>query len=177
MPLLRITHTKGAFTTDQKKALAERLTHAILVGEIGVDNEFGRPVANVIFQAVDPETDWFIGGKIEASPPKGGRFMLDVIFPQGSSTQKDKTEMHRAINAAISEVLDVDGTFPNRAGDWVLIQEITNGNWGISGVTMTSPKIAEVVRTAPQRVAFTEGVLAGYRRMRQAHDFPGDMEQ
>lgn len=172
MPLLRITHTKGAFSTEQKRELAEQLTHAILVAEIGADTEHGRPVANVIFQAVDPETDWFIGGQLESSPPKGGRFMLDVVFPEGSSSQHDKSELHRAINDSICNVLGVDGTFPNRAGDWVLIHEITNGNWGISGSTMGSTQIAAVVKTRRERVDFTDAVISGYERMRKAHGFP-----
>lgn len=172
MPLLTITHTQGAFTDAQKKILAERLTHAILVAEVGADNEHGRPVANVIFQAVDAQTSWFIGGRIEPELPVGGRFIIEAVIPQGSSPQNDKTELHRAINEVISEVLGVDGTFPNRAGDWVLVREIPDGNWGVSGKTMSSAQIAEVVKTAPERVAYTEFLIQAEQRMRTAFGYP-----
>jgi len=172
MPLVRVTHQKGAFTKEQKDRLAEGFTHAVLIGEIGADTEHGRPVANIIFQEVDSTIDWYVAGVIEDAPPKGGRFMIDTIFPLGSSPQAAKTEFHRAIQAVLDEVLGVDGTFPNRTGDWVMIHEIQHGNWGFSGQTMGSVEIGSVVKAAPERLAFTNAVLAGYRKLRELAGMP-----
>lgn len=172
MPLVRVTHTKGAFTQAQKDRLAEGFTHAVLIGEIGADTEHGRPVANIIFQEVDATTDWYVAGAIEPTPPKGGRYMIDTVFPLGSSPQTAKTEFHKAIQNVLDEVLGVDGSFPNRTGDWVMIHEIQHGNWGFSGQTMGSAEIGAVVKAAPERLGFTEAVLAGYRKLREFAGMP-----
>ena len=90
MPLLRVTHQAGAFTDAQKAQLAEEFTHAILIGEQGVDNDTARSVAYVIFDEIDAKTSWFNAGKIEASPPSGGRFIFDVTYPYGAANQAAK---------------------------------------------------------------------------------------
>lgn len=172
MPLMRITHQRHAFTAEQKVQLAEKLTHAMLIGEIGEDTPAGRRVANIIFTEVDERSDWYVGGVIEPQPPKGGRYMIDVTFPLGAADQAAKTELHRAVEAVLAEVLGVDPTFPNRAGDWVMINEIASGNWGFSGRTMASPEIAGVVKTPAARVRFNEAVMAAQKRVREAHGFP-----
>ena len=87
MPLLRITHQRGAFTAAQKAQLAEQLTAAILVAEVGADTPAGRAVAYVLFDEVDPKSEWFVGGKPDLDPPKGGRFLFDVVYPFGAASQ------------------------------------------------------------------------------------------
>ena len=172
MPLLRITHQRGAFTEAQKAALAEELTHVMLIAEGGADTPEGRSVAYVVFHETDPKTEWYVAGKPDLSPPKGGRFIFDVVFPIGAASQSVKTELHRQINDIVARVLGVDGTFPNRASDWVLINEITDGNWGASGVTIGIPEIAGVIKALPERADFYEPLLAATRRVHDAHGFP-----
>ncbi len=172
MPLLRITHQRHAITQAQKVQLAEELTRAILVGETGADNAAARSVACVIFQEVDAATSWFTGGKIETNPPKGGRLIFDVVYPYGAADQETKTRLHSEINGIVSRVLGVDGTFPNRIGDWVLIHEITEGNWGVSGNTMSVRDIHGAMQGDPKRVPFFEAALKAQRKVLEQFGFP-----
>jgi phenylpyruvate tautomerase PptA (4-oxalocrotonate tautomerase family) len=172
MPLLRVTHQAGAFTDAQKAQLAEAFTHAILIGEQGVDNDASRTVAYVIFDEIDTKTSWFTAGKIEANPPAGGRFIFDVIYPYGAADQTAKNQLIKDINDIVANVLGVDGTFPNRIGDWVLIHEITEGNWGVSGQTVSVRDIHSVMQGAPERAAYFEPLLAAQKRLLEAHHFP-----
>jgi phenylpyruvate tautomerase PptA (4-oxalocrotonate tautomerase family) len=172
MPLLRVTHQAGAFTDTQKAQLAEKLTHAILVAEIGNDNPTARSLAYVIFQEIDPKTSWFVGGKIQEAAPQGGYFILDVVYPFGAATQAAKTQLHKDLNDIIARVLNVDGTFPNRAGDWVLIHEITEGNWGVSGQTMSIKDIHSATQGSPERIDYFLPLLAAQKRMHEAHGYP-----
>lgn len=172
MPLLRITHQRGAFTDAQKARLAEQLTAAILVAEVGADTPAGRAVAYVLFNEVDPKTAWFVGGKPDLDPPKGGRLLFDVVYPYGAASQVDKTALHARINAIVAETLDVDGTFPQRGGDWVLIHEVPDGNWGASGQTIGIREINQVAGGAPGRADYFEPLLAAQRRMHAAHGYP-----
>ena len=172
MPLLRVTHQAGAFTDAQKDQLAEALTHAILVAEIGNDNPMARSLAYVIFQEIDPKTSWFVGGKIQETAPQGGYFIFDVIYPFGAATQAAKTQLHNDINDITARVLNVDGTFPNRAGDWVLIHEITEGNWGVSGQTMRIKDIHSVTQGSPDRIDYFVPLLAAQKRMFEEYGYP-----
>ena len=172
MPLLRVTHTAGAFTDAQKAQLAEEFTHAILIGEQGVDNAPSRSVAYVIFNEVDAKTSWYVGGKIENTPPQGGRFIFEVVYPFGAANQTVKNQLNQDINDIIARVLNVDGTFPNRVGDWVLLTEITDGNWGVSGQTVGVRDIHQVMQGAPERVDYFEPLLAAHKRLLEAHNFP-----
>ena len=172
MPLLRVTHQAGAFTDAQKAQLAEEFTHAILIGEQGVDNAPSRSVAYVIFDEINAKTSWFNGGKIEETPPSGGRFIFDVVYPYGAANQAAKTQLHKDLNDIVARVLGVDGTFPNRIGDWVLIHEITEGNWGVSGQTVSVRDIHQVMEGAPERVDYFKPLLAAQKRMHEAHGYP-----
>lgn len=172
MPLLRVTHQAHAFTDAQKEQLAEEFTHAILMAEIGNDNPTARSLAHVIFQAIDPQTSWFVGGKIQETAPQGGYFIFDVVYPFGAADQAAKTQLHRDINDIIARVLNVDGTFPNRAGDWVLIHEITEGNWGVSGQTVGIKDIHSVTQGSPERIDYFQPLLSAQREMFEAYNYP-----
>lgn len=172
MPLLRVTYQRGAFTNEQKAQLAEEFTHAILIGEQGVDNDAARSVAYVIFDEIDAKTSWFTAGKIEDTLPTGGRFIFDITYPYGAANQAVKTQLHKDINDIVARVLGVDGTFPKRVGDWVLIHEITEGNWGVSGQTVSVRDIHQVMQEAPERVDYFEPLLAAQKRLLEAHNFP-----
>jgi phenylpyruvate tautomerase PptA (4-oxalocrotonate tautomerase family) len=172
MPLLRITHQRGAITDAQKAKLADELTAAILIAEVGADTSAGRSVAYVIFEEVDPKTSWFVGGKPDFNPPQGGRLLFDIIYPVGASSQRDKSELHAEINAIVARTLDVDGSFPNRASDWVLVHEVPDGNWGASGVTIGIREINQVASGVPERAGYFEPLLAAQKRVREAHGFP-----
>jgi phenylpyruvate tautomerase PptA (4-oxalocrotonate tautomerase family) len=172
MPLLRVTHQANAFTTEQKAQLAEELTHAILVAEIGNDNPTARSLAYVIFHEIDPKTSWFVGGKLQDTAPQGGYFIFDVVYPVGAADQAAKTQLHKDINDIVARVLNVDGTFPNRVGDWVLIHEITEGNWGVSGQTMGIKDIHAATQGSPERIDYFTPLLVAEQRMREAHGYP-----
>jgi len=172
MPLLRVTHQANAFTDTQKAQLAEDLTHAILVAEIGNDNPTARSLAYVIFQEIDPKTSWYVGGKIQETAPQGGYFIFDVVYPFGAADQAAKTQLHKDINDIVARVLEVDATFPNRAGDWVLIHEITEGNWGVSGQTVGINDIHSVTQGSPERIDYFKPLLASQKQMLDAYNYP-----
>lgn len=172
MPLLRITHQSGALTGAQKTQLAEELTSAILIAEVGADTPPGRAVAYVLFDEVDPKTSWFVGGKPDAYAPKGGRFVFDVVYPVGAASQVDKTALHARINDIVAKTLCLDGSFPNRAGDLVLIHEVPDGNWGAGGQTIGIREINAFANGGPERAAYFEQLLTAKQRVRDAYGFP-----
>jgi len=177
MPLLRVTYQRGAITPSQKDQLAERLTAAMLVGEVGADTPAGRAVAYVLFDEVDPASAWYVGGKPDAAPPIGGRLLFDVVYPEGAAPQASKSQLQAAINDAVAETLGVDGTFPNRASDWVIIHDVTDGSWGAGGQTIGIREINHLAGGLPERAEYFEPFLAAGKRVREAHGFPTQAER
>jgi phenylpyruvate tautomerase PptA (4-oxalocrotonate tautomerase family) len=173
MPLLRVTHTKGAFTESQRDELAERFTHAILVGEIGNDNPTARSVAYVQFLELDgAEGGWYVGGKREPTPPEGGRMIFDIFYPVGAADQGAKTQLHRDLSEAVGAVLGVNVAFPNRPQDWIFVHEIPEGNWGISTRTVGVETIHAFTQGSPERVPYHHALLAAQKRERDAFNYP-----
>ena len=172
MPLLRITHAKGSLTDSQKVELAERVTPVLIEGEVGIDNSDGRRLAYVIFHEIDSKTDFFVGGKPDINPPEGGRFMFEIWYVEGASTQKEKTIVHDKMNRIISDVIGVDGTFPNRLTDWVIINEVAEGTWGAGGQTVGVTAANEALGGSADRNEYSDKYLAAKERSLKASGFP-----
>ena len=172
MPFIRVTHQAGAITAEQKAELAEDLTHHLLMMEAGADTPEGRSVAYVFFEEVNASSDWFVGGKPDLDPPVNGRFLFDVVIPEGAANQDSKATFHAAINDCVARIFGVDGSFPNRVGDWVMVREIANGSWGVGGQTVGIRDIAGLVKFVPEKTPYFEGVLAAQGRLREANGFP-----
>lgn len=171
MPLMRVTHQRGAITEAQKARLAEELTAALLIGEVGADTPAGRAVAYVLFDEVDPKTSWFVGGKPDLEAPKAGRFLVDIVYPFGSTPQAENTALHAAINDIISRTLDTD-VASGRGTDWVMIHDVADGNWGAGGNTVGIAEINQALNGVPERKDYFEPLIAAQRRMQAAHGYP-----
>lgn len=105
MPLFKVTLRKGVLTTGQKQSLAGALTDIILEGEVGHVSENGRRAAHVVFNEVDGDTDWFVGGVPAGSTPAPGLIIFEVIYPEAATDAAGRSWLHREINAAAVRIL------------------------------------------------------------------------
>lgn len=172
MPLLRITYQRGALTQAQKDQLAADVTPVLVAGEVGEDNPAGRALAYVLFHEMDPKTEWYVGGKPDVDAPKGGRFLFEIWYVEGAATQAEKYDIHAKMNAIIARTVGVDGEFPNRLTDWVIINEAPEGAWGASGVTIGVAAANEALGGSPDRAEYFERHLAAKRRAAETLGFP-----
>jgi phenylpyruvate tautomerase PptA (4-oxalocrotonate tautomerase family) len=173
MPLLRVTYQRGTITHEQKLKLAEGLTPVLVAGEVGVDNPAGRKGAHILFHEMDTKTEWFVGGKPDTNAPAGGRLILEMLYVEGAASQSEKSIVHAKMNEIIGEVLGVDGSFPGRALDWwVIIREVSDGDWGASGQTVGVRQANTLLGGAPERAGYFEQVLAAKKRQLAAHGYP-----
>ncbi len=174
MPLLRVTYQQGTVTHEQKLKLVEELTAVLIAGEVGVDNPAGRKGAHILFYELDPKTEWFCGGRPDAdNAPEAGRFILEVQYVEGATTQSEKSMVHAKMNEALAKVLGLNGTFPSRALDWwVLTSEVKNGDWGASGQTVGVREANALLGGAPERAGYFEQVLAARKRELAAIGYP-----
>ena len=54
----------------------------------------------------------------------------------------------------------------------MLIHEITEGNWGVSGQTVSVRDIHSVMQGAADRIDYFEPLLAAQQRMLEVHGYP-----
>jgi phenylpyruvate tautomerase PptA (4-oxalocrotonate tautomerase family) len=172
MPLLRITYHRGTLTDVQKVQLAEELTPVLIAGEVGQDNPAGRALAYVLFHEMDPRSEWFVGGKPDLNSPIGGRFLLEIWYVAGASTQAEKSEVHSKMNTILARTIGVDGSAPNRLTDWVIIHEVPEGAWGTSGVTVGVREANQALGGDSERAEYFERFLAAQQRVFEENGFP-----
>jgi phenylpyruvate tautomerase PptA (4-oxalocrotonate tautomerase family) len=135
VPVIQVHHLEGALDDDTKADLARRLTDALIVMEGGANTRGGRAFAWVLFTPVKPG-DWWIGGRRDDQfvvPP--GRSLVHVTIPEGYMNAQHKSEVHASINAAIVAATGCDGESSAGASALVVIDEVTEGNWGAAGRT------------------------------------------
>jgi len=91
------------------------------------------------------EDDFWVGGRTDdeyvAAP---GKFLVHVTIPEGYMNASQKSEVHAWVTSAI---VDTTRTRDRASGDSVLvvIDEVTEGNWGAGGKTISLDSIAEAV--------------------------------
>ncbi len=148
MPLFHVEYPSGSLLPAQKAALAEKLTHVLLLIEGGADTRGGRELSYVMFREV-PADDWYVGG---SSGPEfvaaGGKFIVNLTVPEAATSQTFKEDIHAKVNAVFAEVLgwkDPQDGF----SAWVMIREMPEGSWGARGQTYTLERIARHAAVPP----------------------------
>jgi phenylpyruvate tautomerase PptA (4-oxalocrotonate tautomerase family) len=143
MPVMQVYYPEAALDRDRKAALARRLTDVLIAMEGGANTASGRAFAWVLFTPVKSD-DWWIGGQTDdrfVSPP--GKFLVHVAVPEGYMNANHKSEVHAAVNEAIVAV--TGEASEAGASILVIIDEVTEGNWGAGGHTTSLASIADSV--------------------------------
>jgi phenylpyruvate tautomerase PptA (4-oxalocrotonate tautomerase family) len=145
MPNMTVQYPAGALDASLKAAAAQRLTDVLLIMEGGAKTAGGHAFAWVLFNEVKHD-DWWVGGRVDgqyvASP---GKFLVHVTVPEGYMNAAHKSEVHAAVNAAIVDVLGHSSDPNAGASVLVVIDEVTEGNWGAGGKTISLASIAGTV--------------------------------
>ncbi len=176
MPIMQVQYPEGALDEARKADLARRLTDILIAMEGGADTTGGRAFAWVLFTPVR-QGDWWIGGQPDDSfvaPP--GRFLVHVTAPEGYMNAVHKSEVHAAVNAAIVDVVGRSDDPGPGASILVVIDEVTEGNWGAAGHTISLAAIAETVGLAKggDRFAWVQAYFKAKGRQFAAAGYPVD---
>jgi phenylpyruvate tautomerase PptA (4-oxalocrotonate tautomerase family) len=173
---MQIYHPENTLTAPQKQALASRLTDVLLRMEGGAKTPGGLAFATVLFTPV-AHGDWWVGGSIDATyvqPP--GKFLVRVSIPEGYMNQVQKSEVHGSVNAAFLEVFQIVQSPGAGANILVTIEEITEGNWGSRGRTISLADIAQSVGLSKTgaRFQWVRNYFAAKARQFAAAGYPAD---
>jgi phenylpyruvate tautomerase PptA (4-oxalocrotonate tautomerase family) len=153
MPIMQVCYPETALDAERKAALARNLTDVLMAMEGGADTKGGRAFAWVLFMPVKTD-DWWVGGRTDdelVQPP--GKFLVHVTVPEGYMSAVHKSEVHAAVNAAIVAVVGAKGD--SGASALVIVDEVTEGNWGAAGRSISLASIADNVGLPTDGVRFT----------------------
>lgn len=176
MPVLQVYHPADAMDPQRKATLAGKLTDVLLTMEGGTRTPGGLAFATVLFTAV-PEHDWWVGGRTDDThvhPP--GKFLVRVSIPEGYMSQQHKSEVHAMVHQAMVGVLGDSSAADCGGSILVIIEEVTEGNWGCAGRTISLASIADSVGLPKdgQRFKWVLAYFAAKARQFAAADYPAD---
>ncbi|MBT1098036.1 tautomerase enzyme [Streptomyces sp. Tu102] len=130
MTIITVNTPTGRLSQEQRRTLAETLTDAVLVPEVG---QFAAP-ARVGFQVhfVERAPDMMaIGGRLLADiGPDVDVMVIDVAVMEGDWRQEVRTAVIERILAAMADACGVPQPSPTW---WVNFRVIDEGSWGSSG--------------------------------------------
>lgn len=130
MTVITVNTSKGRLSLEQRRKLAEALTDAVLVPEVG---QFAPP-ARVGFQVhfVEREPDMMaIGGRLLADTgPDADVMVIDVAVMDGDWRQEVRTEVIERLLAAMADACGLAEPSP---AWWVNFRVIDEGSWGSRG--------------------------------------------
>ncbi|MDX3457386.1 tautomerase enzyme [Streptomyces sp. ME02-8801-2C] len=135
MTIITVNSPVGRLGREQRRALAETLTDAVLVPEVG---QFAPP-ARAGFQVhfVEREPDMMaIGGRLlaDAGPDVEGMasdvMAIDIAVMDGDWRQEVRTAVIERVLAALADACGLSKPSP---AWWVNFRVIDEGSWGSSG--------------------------------------------
>jgi phenylpyruvate tautomerase PptA (4-oxalocrotonate tautomerase family) len=177
MPIMQVQYPENALDDTRKAELARRLTDVLIAMEGGADTRGGRAFAWVLFTPVKA-ADWWVGGRQDddfVEPP--GRFLVHVTIPEGYMNAAHKSEVHASVNAAIIAVMGCADEPDTGKSVLVIIDEVTEGNWGAAGHTVSLAEIAGSVGLPKDgnRFAWVQEYFGAKRRQFEAAGYPNDV--
>jgi phenylpyruvate tautomerase PptA (4-oxalocrotonate tautomerase family) len=156
MTIITVNSPKGRLTLDQRRELAETLTDAVLVPEVGQHAPAARPGFQVHF--VERERDMMaIGGRLLSDVgPELDVMVIDIAVMDAAWQQAVRTEVIERVLAAMAVACGMDKPAP---AWWVNFRVINEGSWGSSGgVLSVLPLLASGVFTEQRIKAVREAI-------------------
>ncbi|HEY0234376.1 MAG TPA: tautomerase family protein [Afipia sp.] len=170
-----VRYMAGDLDKASKADLAKRLTDVLIRMEGGANTHGGRAFASVLFSEL-PKGDWWVGGVADDSFVSApGRFLVNVTIPEGYMNADHKSEVHAWVNEAILAATHADKA--TGSSILVVINEVTEGNWGNAGHPISLESIADSVGMSKtgERFAWVRSYYAAKARMFAAFNYPGDL--
>ncbi|MFG2126885.1 4-oxalocrotonate tautomerase family protein [Streptomyces sp. NPDC048751] len=156
MTIITVNAPKGRLGLEQRRALAETLTDAVLVPEVGQH----APAARAGFQVhfVERERDMMaIGGRLLAdSTPDPDVMVIDIAVMDAAWQRDVRAEVIERVLAALAVACGLDEPSP---AWWVNFRVIDEGSWGSSGGVLSVLPLLESGVFTEERVKAVRAAL------------------
>jgi phenylpyruvate tautomerase PptA (4-oxalocrotonate tautomerase family) len=126
---MTVITTTGRLNVEQRRTLAETLTDAVLVPEVGQHEPAARPGFQVHFVEREPDM-MAIGGRLLAEIGQPDVMVIDVAVMDADWRQEVRNEVIERILAAMADACGLEKPAPSW---WVNFRTIDEGSWGAGG--------------------------------------------
>jgi phenylpyruvate tautomerase PptA (4-oxalocrotonate tautomerase family) len=147
VPVFELTYPEGALEPDARAQLMDDLTTALLRAERAPETQFFRDITWSYVHELPAGAVHAAGRPVDGRPT----FKLDVTTPEGALSDRRRTELVSDATRLIREAAGIaeDDTLQRV---WVLMHEVTDGQWGAGGQVIRFEKLRELAR-AEQEIA------------------------
>jgi len=143
MPMIELTLPQGALNKTAQDALMERLTFTLLRWEGAPEDSDAAKSVSWGFVDERPTATLYQGGRPQPPQPL---YRITITLPAGALDDERKSGL---VAEATKHVLEADGAGADDADAamrvWVIIREVTDGNWGAGGRIFRLRDIARFV--------------------------------
>ncbi|KQV64103.1 hypothetical protein [Caulobacter sp. Root343] len=158
MTIVTVTAPKGRLDLDQRRRLAETLTDAVLVPEVGQPAPPARVGFQVRFVELEPDA-MAIGGKLLVDQPVDV-MSIDVAVMDAAWPQPVREQVIRNILASMAEACGLSAPAP---AWWVMFRVIDEGSWGSRGGVLSILDLLASGVFTPERVTAIQAEIEGRR--------------
>jgi phenylpyruvate tautomerase PptA (4-oxalocrotonate tautomerase family) len=146
MTSIVLHHPEGRVDLQQRRALAQSLTDAVLKVECGQMLEASRVGFQVHFRSL-PMDCVAIGGRLIVDMPVD-ILLLDVAVMDAAWTRQDRELVIDGLFAALARGLGVEHPSPTW---WIQFRVIEEGSWGSRGGALSILDLLDTGAFSPQR--------------------------
>jgi phenylpyruvate tautomerase PptA (4-oxalocrotonate tautomerase family) len=158
MTIVTVTAPKGRLDLDQRRRLAETLTDAVLVPEVGQPAPPARVGFQVRFAELEPDA-MAIGGKLLIDQSGQLDVMsIDVAVMDAAWPRPVRAQVIRNILAAMAEACGLSEPAP---AWWVTFRVIDEGSWGSRGGVLSILDLLASGVFTPERVTAIRAEIEG----------------
>ncbi|MFE9644367.1 4-oxalocrotonate tautomerase family protein [Streptomyces sp. NPDC006365] len=156
MTIITVNAPKGRLSLEQRRELAETLTDAVLVPEVGQRAPAARPGFQVHF--VERERDMMaIGGRLLAdAEPELDVMAIDLAVMDAAWQPDVRAEVIERVLAALAAACGLEKPSP---AWWVNFRVIEEGSWGSSGGVLSVLSLLESGVFTEERVKAVRAAL------------------
>ncbi|QLH26502.1 tautomerase family protein [Streptomyces sp. Rer75] len=130
MTVITVNAAKGRLSLEQRRKLAESLTDAVLVPEVGQFAPPARAGFQVHFVEREPAMMAIGGQLLVDAGPEADVMVIDVTVMDGDWHQEVRTEV---IERVLTAMADACGLAEPSPAWWVNFRVIDEGSWGSRG--------------------------------------------
>ena len=143
MPMIELTLPQGALDKSAQDSLMHDLTFALLRWEGAPEDSDNAKAVSWGYVDERPRANVYQGGE---PAPEHPTYRVKVTVPQGALDDAKKAGL---VAEATKLVLEAEGADPNDPVAlmrvWVIVREVTDGNWGGAGQIFRLRDIAKLV--------------------------------
>lgn len=150
MTIVTVTTPEGRLSLEQRQELAETLTDAVLVPEVGQFAPQARIGFQVHFQE-RPRDQVAIGGKLLSNLPAGAADIatIDICVMDAAWPKEVRKQVIQNVLAAMAKACRMDKASPTW---WTTFRTVDEGSWGSRGSVLSILDLLSSGVFTPERI-------------------------